>query len=251
MGFTVCDVRCLDLMNDPLNCGGCGNVCESGLCELGLCLDATAGHVIVIGHDLSSPVNTAAVRRIAENAMFLPPKAAIRGLVYREFSTTASADGVESVINTVAVSGRSFNRVAGPAGATAQEVPVLLAQSDVFVIISQANATNTVLNERGDSWSRALLAFVRRGGVIVLFDGGGTHAGTQQILEQAGLFSAPGRTPLTPRTVNVEAPADAVSTLVPNRYMAQAETVGYTANDGTVVVSDRASGQAIVIHIAR
>ena len=59
------------------------------------------------------------------------------------------------------------------------------------------------------------------------------------------------RQALTPRIVNVEAPGDAVASAVPSRYQAQMNTVGYDVSDGTVVVSDRATGHAVVVHTAR
>ncbi len=41
-GLSCCNGGCLDEANDPSNCGGCGNVCQSGLCIGGIC-QPTAG----------------------------------------------------------------------------------------------------------------------------------------------------------------------------------------------------------------
>lgn len=245
--LSVCGNTCLDLQTDPDNCGACGMTCESGLCDLGQCLDATAGHVIVIGHDMSSALPAA--KRLAGNALFLPAKQLIKGLVYEERSTLAAKTGIQSVISeTSAVTGRVFDRTTAT---SALSVPFLLGQADVFVIVAQANASDEVLMKNADTWSRALQMFVLRGGVVVLFDGGGSNAGTYQLLQGAGLFSAVARVSLTPRTVNIVAPGDALASFVPTRYQAQNQTVGFDTLETTVVVRDLVSNLPVVIHIAR
>jgi hypothetical protein len=57
--------------------------------------------------------------------------------------------------------------------------------------------------------------------------------------------------PLSPRTVHVEAPADAVASSVPIQYQAQNQSVGFDTAEQTVVVRDRSSGLAVVIHVAQ
>jgi hypothetical protein len=245
----LCGGLCIDLTEDPDNCGECGRVCESGLCENRLCLDATAGHVIVIGHDMSNALPAA--QRLAGNAMFLPSKQTITGLVYDEHSSAGAQAGVQAAIDAMrAATGRSFDR-ATLGDPTADSVPLLLSRADVFVIVSQTAATDDELIALGDSWSRALLGYLARGGVIVLFDGGGNHAGTYQILQQGGMFTAQSRMRLTPRTVHIEAPADALASSVPVQYQAQNQTVGFDTTAQTVVVRDRTSDLPVVIHIAR
>lgn len=243
----VCGNACVDLQTDPNNCGSCGLVCDSGLCDVGQCLDATAGHVIVIGHDMSMALP--ATQRLAGNAIFLPSKQMVRGLVYEERSSLAARNGVQSVITqTEAVTGRTFERTTAN---SALSVPFLLSQNDVFVIVAQANASDEVLVKNGDTWSRALQTFVARGGVIVLFDGGGTNAGTFQLLQEGGLFTAAARVSLSPRTVNVVAPGDALASFVPTRYQALNFTVGFDTAETTVVVRDLMSNLPVVIHVAR
>lgn len=36
-GFTICDGRCVDLQNDPAQCGSCGNGCGAFQCKAGTC----------------------------------------------------------------------------------------------------------------------------------------------------------------------------------------------------------------------
>jgi hypothetical protein len=65
------------------------------------------------------------------------------------------------------------------------------------------------------------------------------------------MFTAAQRVPLTPRSVNVEAPNDAIARFVPAVYQAQNFTVGYDTAETTVVVRDRMTGFPVVVHIAR
>jgi hypothetical protein len=247
--LTVCNnIECVDTQTDPLNCGGCGVMCESGLCDLGVCLDRVAGHMIVIGHDMSSALP--ATRRLAGNAIFLPTRTRnVRVLMFQLGATPGAQAGIATAIaETEAATGRTALRTEATSVA---EVSFQLSSADVFVIAAQANATDAELIVEGDMWSRALQTFVARGGVVVLFDGGGANAGTYQIAQEAGLFTATMRVPLTPRTVNIEASGDALSSFVPAVYQAQQQTVGFDTMDTTVVVRDRMTNLPIVIHVAR
>ena len=38
-GHTICDGSCVQLTQDPQNCGSCGNICDSGICNGGKCKD--------------------------------------------------------------------------------------------------------------------------------------------------------------------------------------------------------------------
>lgn len=243
----ACGALCVDQDNDVDNCGGCGVSCSSGLCADGECQGASAGHVIVIGHDMSA--SRTALNRVVGNAIFLPSAEMLRVLVYDKDASAASKAGVMAAIEAQArLTGRDYKRTNG----SALTVPFLLKSSaDVFVIASQQSATDEILRKNGASWSAALQEFTLRGGTVVLFDGGGTHAGTFQILRTAGLFDANGRTPLSRRSLSLVAPADAVATGVPREYRSEGTTVGFDSSEATVVIEDPMTSSPVVIHIAR
>ena len=154
-------------------------------------------------------------------------------------------NGVDRAIDeAAALRGRVWNRIEAPDAAS---VPMLLDDADVFVVYSQANATDDVLRSVGSEWATALMSFLLRGGVVVVFDGGGAHAGTWQVLDAAGLVSMTSRTEISNTNVDLAAPADQVAVGVPILYRAERESVCFDAPDEGVVVRS-SDGYPVVIH---
>lgn len=242
--LVACGATCIDLTTNIDHCGGCFSGCASALCTAGVCQGASAGHVVVIGHDMSG--SRAALNRLVGNAIFLPFASPLRILMYDKDTSAASKLGVANAIDAYALTtGRGYKITAG----VPLTVPFLLrSAADVFVIHSQQASTDELLKKNGTTWSAALREFVKRGGTVVLFDGGGSHAGTYQILKAAGLFNANSRTPLSARDLDLVAPADALATGVSSIYRSQGNTVGFDTTLGTVVVEDPKSDLPVVIH---
>jgi hypothetical protein len=241
LGQIVCAGACVDTFSHPDHCGGCGIECASGLCIDGECSSGLVGHIAIIGHDYSA--SRVGMNRVAGNAVFLASGAPVRVLVYEGAANAASMAGVDAAIDQVAAStGRTWTRSA----ATADRVPHALAQADVFVVYSQHGATDEALRSLGGSWASALYTYLRRGGVLVLFDGGGSHAGTWQVLDAAGLFTATGRTSISGDAVTVVEPGSALALNVPRTYRAEAASVRFHTTEATVVVEHRAG--PVVIH---
>jgi len=236
---TVCDpplVRCgglcIDVMgSDPDNCGSCGNRCGSGICIDGTCVDAMAGHVVVIGHDYAR--SRVGIRRVAGNGIFLAPGAPVEVLVYEGDATMQSIRGVDRAIDQVATErGRAWVRDV----AMRTQFLLQLDKADVLVIYPQADTADALLTDLGTEWSVGLASFLRRGGVVVSFDGLGSNGGTYQILQAAGQFVATARTEVTGDSLSVVAPGDAVALGVPLSYMAEMSTVRFDTMESRVVV---------------
>lgn len=241
-GFTFCSGRCFDLANDPNHCGSCTLSCPSGICIEGACEAATGGHLVVIGHDYRNSRRD--MNRIVGNAVFLARGAPVRVLVYEGSSRSTSLTGVDRAIDQTAVAtGRTWTRTVTDIG----KAPLLLADADVFVLPSQQDAADAVLAEAGGEWSLALRSFLRGGGVVVLMDGGSTiNAGTWQILDAAGLFSATGIVDVSLDNLTVIQRTDAVALGMPAMYRAERSSVRFLTTEGTVVVTH--PGGPVVIH---
>ena len=238
-----CSSECVDLDTDPDHCGMCGNECASGICDAGTCDSGLTGHVVLIGHDYQD--SRSGQNRLAGNSVFIAPGAPVQVLVYEGDAVSGSITGVDAAIDQVSTElGRSWQR---NVAADATDVITQLPFANVFLLYSQQGATDGALQALGSMWSAALSDFIGDGGVVVVFDGGGTHAGTYQVLEEAGLLSVAARAALSAQVVTVVAPGDAVAPNVPGSYLGETETVSFTfAGAGTVVVQHGTG--PVVIH---
>ena len=227
-----CGGACIDTSSDPDNCGSCGNRCPSGICEAGECQSPMAGHLVAVGHDYRN--SRRGQNRVAGNSVFLARGAPVRVLVYEGEAPASAIAGVDRAIDQVSTdTGRSWMRTAA---ADPREVPLLLADAEAFVIYSQRSASDTMLRKLGEQWARALESFLDRGGVVVLFDGTGSNEGTWQILDEAGLFLATGRTDVSSDVVRVVRAGDGVAVGVPLSYRGETSTVRFDTTEETVVV---------------
>lgn len=232
--WIICNGRCTDPRSDGDHCGDCGAECASGICAGSMCSEPVAGHVVVVGHDYRTA--RAGMNRVAGNAVFLSRANPVRVLTYDEHSRGDTVVGTDAAIDQVGgVLGRAWAREELE---DASEVPLRLADADVFVIYAQPFASDSELADLAGMWERALGTFLRHGGVVVVFDGPGWSAGTYTILSHAGIFSARRRVDVSGRPVDVVAPGDAVALGVPLRYRGELSTVRFEGAVGTVVVSD-------------
>ncbi len=223
---TFCSGFCVDTSNSPDNCGGCGRNCASGLCQDGMCIAASAGHVVLIGHSYDN--TRAGMNLLVSNSVGIATSSPIEALVYEGDASARSISNINANL------GAGVNRtVASDAG----QVPLLLADADVFLVYSQQGSNDSTLTMLGRQWSTALASFLLRGGVVMVFDGGGSHSGTYQILDAAGLLSVSGRTDVSGDTMSVVTASDAVASGVPLNYLGEITTVRFDTTESIVVVS--------------
>lgn len=241
-GLTRCGGLCLDLSNDPNNCGACGNVCASGICIDGECAIGFPGHVVLVGHDYRA--NREGQNRVAGNSVFTSFATNPRVVGFRGDAEMATVRGVDRAIDQVAGErGRTWDRTL----VMADDVPVALDDADVFLIYPQGDdATDAALIALGVQWSVALDTFTRRGGVVAVFDGPGSHSGTWQILLGAGLLDAGGRETVTGDELTLSDPSDTVAFGVPLRYIGERETVRFDGTDGAGSVVAHPDGPVVV-----
>lgn len=238
----TCDDRCIDTRSDPDHCGGCGVSCPSGVCVGGACSGPLAGHLVVVGHDYRESRD--GMNRIAGNAVFLARQNPARVLVYEGDARPEAVAGTDAAIDQVAAAyGRSWVRTAAP---RPEEIPLLLADADVLVIYAQTDAADAELQRLSQGLGRSMTTFLQTGGVIVVFDGAGSNAGTYQVVTGTGFFWAESRVDVSRRVLDVTAPGDAVALGVPLRYRGEVSSVRFHTEEGTMVVGDGAG--PVVIH---
>jgi hypothetical protein len=234
----ACAGQCVDPMTNPQHCGGCGVVCASGLCQDGSCLDLRAGHLVVIGHDLTT-LNPA-IERIVGNAVFTSPRRQVRVAVYEGSAAAVAIARADSVIAREADRrGRAWRRDR----LTAADQ---LAGADVLLIHAQRAGTDASLRALGAAWRPAIDQFVAAGGVLIVLDGPAAHGGTHQILAGAELADIAGRNDVTAPTVAIAAPTDALASGVPLVYAAAASTVWFDTDTDDMVVGD--GTRPVVLH---
>jgi hypothetical protein len=234
----ICGGACVDPTSDPAHCGGCGIACESGVCNAGVCAAEVAGHVVLVGHDYVE--SRAAMDRVAGNAVLLGRGAPVRVLAYEGRADAASIAGVYAAIDR---SARETGRPWTYEVAAAELVSLELAQADVLVIHAQTFADKVALERIGRGWKTALAAFLRTGGVVVVFEGEG--GSTHRILSAAAVIEHARRADITREVLSVVAPTDAVAVGVPLSYRGERTTVRFDARDGVAVIAD-AIGPVVV-----
>jgi len=238
----TCDGLCINLASDPDNCGACGIACPSGVCSASTCQAPLAGHLVLIGHDFRT--SRPSMGSIAGNAVFLARENPTQVVVYEGDALPEAITGTDEAIDRVAgITGRTWSRVVAD---DASEVPLLLADADVFVVYAQTNADDMAIFELSKAWGRALGGFLGQGGTVVVFDGSGSNDGTHRVLVHAGLMSVASRTDISRRLLSVVAPGDAIALGLPLRYRAELSSVRFETTESTTVVSDGTG--PVVIH---
>ncbi|HUS63495.1 MAG TPA: hypothetical protein VMZ28_03090 [Kofleriaceae bacterium] len=238
-----CRDECVDLSSDPRNCGGCGVVCDSGICVEGTCDDDAAGHVVVIGHDFG--VQNGALERVLGNAVFLAVDASPQVVVYTERATPGAVIRAGRAIDQYASAiGRSWTPITATG---ADAVPSLLATADVLLVHAQPSATADQVSAIGVAWQEELTALTARGGVVIVLDGG-HDGGAHELLAPTGLFAASQTTEVSGEVVSVAATNDAVAIGVPLHYLAPSRSISFALDVPGIDVVRAASGLPVVVH---
>ncbi|MCB9614656.1 MAG: hypothetical protein H6722_19640 [Sandaracinus sp.] len=238
---TYCDGLCVLTDVDPDHCGACNRRCPTGLCSAGMCIDASPGHVVLVGH--SYDVSRLVIRRVVGNAVWLANAPTIDVGVYEGDARPAARNAVDRAIDETS-SGRVWNRM--PL-ADVDALTAALGELEVVLVHAQRGATDADLLALGASAGPFLRPFVAGGGVVVVLDGGGSHAGTWQVLAAAGLLDATSRSAIGNVTLDVVSPTDAVATGLPFQYRAETESVSFGSDGGADVVV-RHGADPVVLH---
>ncbi|MBI2388821.1 MAG: hypothetical protein HYV09_04310 [Deltaproteobacteria bacterium] len=250
---TLCGTTCTDLEVDPVNCGGCGKTCPTGLCNGGKCRGARAGHVVIIGHDYVGAAPSLAVGRVVVNAVFLPPKNPVRVLAYEQYADAAAISSVKAILDAGALgSGRTYVKTTSTTLVDFRD-RLRIDDYDVALIFDQPSAPAGALDTVGADMKLSLDSFSRVGGVVVVLDGGGGVGQMPSYLTSAALLATTGQTTVTGKALDVVAPGDAVGVGVLTPYSAPSRSVSLTTTEPPsssliTVVSEPTSSKPVVLH---
>jgi len=252
-----CEGTCADLTSDPLNCGACDHVCDSGICVASMCAGSALGDIVVIGHDYASTNVRVSEGAILANAVFLPPTNPLRVLSFEQYAIASQVTNVQTVLKKAAqTSGRqiTFTTVADY---TLVPGDLVSTSYDVFLVYDQGDAPTGTLGMVGSTWQTSLASFVAIGGDVVVLDGAsGTSPQMPSLLTSAGLLATSADVRVNAGTqLHVVPSGDAVGNFVLSPYAAQSDTVSFITTEtsgGNVayVVDDGADAAAVpvVIH---
>jgi len=257
-GLTLCNGTCVDTSSDPFDCGSCGVVCPSLLCQNSKCQGGVPGSFVVIGHDYGASYS-AAQAKLLGNALLLSTATNVRVRSYEQYAAAGAVSNVKAILNATAAA--ASRTVTYTTATTPTDVsPGMSAlNTDVLVVYDQSSAPANALAAIGAGWASTISNFGHVGGVVIVLDGaGGAKPQMPALIQSAGVLDVTGDTSITPGTpLDVVAPSDAIGLGVVSPYGAAKRSVYFACNEpngGTVtyVVEDPANdagpSQPVVVH---
>jgi hypothetical protein len=246
----ICNGVCVDLANDPTNCGNCGHACSSGICVAGSCRDALAGHVVLIGHDYEQSREDQ--DRVVGNAVFLATHAPVRVLAYvgeADTSPNGAVAHVDAAITTVG-GPRTWESTRF---ARAEEIATQLTvdRFDVVLVYEQSHATDEEIAMAASAMGGALERFARAGGVVVVLDGARHNGGTYPIVNATRLLDVRSVSNADDGIVDLVVPTDALAIGVRSAYRARNTTVRFDADAADAVFVNESVGGALPVVLHR
>jgi len=253
----ACNGQCVDFNIDANNCGTCGNVCLSGICQGGMCVGAKDGHIVLACMNYQNALTNSAANTLLGNAVLLPQPKQVRILAYTEFASAATRAKVDQHI-TAEAAARGRSVVITPLTKyTSASATLSIANFDEFLIYEQDSADPGVLGTVGTVWqmNSVLSSFAAAGGVIVGLSGGGYEM--DQFFSNAQLLDVSAQTDVTGSFLYNRASLDSVGNNVISPFSALPDSCTFTtstAPDQTTVfvVRDAPNDTAppVVVHRA-
>jgi hypothetical protein len=250
---TFCSGVCVDLAVDPYNCGACGNVCPTGLCNGGVCRGTAPGHVVVVGHDFTGASPAFSVSRVLANAVFLAHRNPVRVVAFERWADAASVASAKTILDEASrVSGRTYTKTVA-ATPTELRDRLRIDSFDVALVMDQPGAPLGALGSIGGELRASLDSFARVGGVVVVLDGGSGISEMPSFLTSSSMLAVSSHENATGKPIEVIAAADAIAIGVFTPYSAPTRTVTFELAEPlsttiVPVVAEPVSAKPVVLH---
>ncbi|HEY1534851.1 MAG TPA: hypothetical protein VGF76_12560 [Polyangiaceae bacterium] len=251
-----CNGQCVDFNIDPENCGSCGSLCPSGICQSGKCVGANVGHVVLACMDYQTPAKNTAQTVLMGNAVLLPIHNPVRILAYTEFAPAAQRAKVDQDIGFAAAARGRTVATTALTKYTAASASLSISNYDVFLIYDQTAAPSGQLANVGAAWQKNSVvdSFAAAGGVVIALSGGTSEM--DQFLTNSELLDVSQQTVVSAGTLYNRAPADAMGINVISPFLAPMNSCTFTTSlapdsDDIFVVEDTKSpavGSPVVVH---
>lgn len=189
-----CNGQCVDFNIDANNCGSCGNVCASGICQGGMCVGAYDGNIMLACMNYQTPAPGTPQTVLMGNAVFLTLREPVRILAYTEFASAESRAKVDQDIAYAASARQRTFKISPLSKYTSASATLNITNYDVFLIYDQIDAPTGTMATVGAAWqaSSVLDSFAAAGGMIVGLSGGTTEM--DQFFSASGLLDVSAQT---------------------------------------------------------
>ena len=232
---TMCSGTCVDLSDDPYNCGHCGRTCSSGICAAGTCIGDLPGHIVVIGHDYVA--SDPAMDRVIANGVTLSVFGSTARVGWWRGTATQEA-GISAVARGLAQTGHTSQTI------TVATIDSSSLESLDAIVVEPQVGDGDAAEAAGAAAAASLATYLTASHTVVVME---TTAGVSyRWLHGSGLLDLAPPVDASASQVSVVNAGDAVATGVVSPYFAKPGSVGFAAAPHVVVTDS--SGDGVVIH---
>ncbi|HEY5960590.1 MAG TPA: hypothetical protein VIV60_28750 [Polyangiaceae bacterium] len=251
-----CAGACVDLNSDSDNCGQCGRVCPSAICQGGQCIGAQAGDIVAMCMNFLETTQASQATQLLGNAVFLPLFNPVKILAYDQYVSPTVRTRVDQTIEWASALRRAY-RITYISSPEAVNQQLKKPDFDVFLVYDQPLAPAGTLGTYGTQWAKTLESFSHVGGTIVVLSGATGTKEMGQLLTNSRLLEVTAESSVSRKDVYLRQPGDTIGHSVFSPFRAPRDSCFFTTPTPTdsmtvFVVSDNAtsatSQRPVVVH---
>lgn len=252
-----CNGACVDLNSDSDNCGACGRICPSAICQGGQCIGAQAGHIVIIGMNYREASPNSQATNLLANSVLLPRFNPVKILAYDEFAEPSVSASVNATIGWASLMIGRAHQITTISSPQSVNTQLKKPDFDTFLLYEQSLAPSGTLANYGTQWAKALESFSFVGGVIVVLSGSTGTKEMPQFLTSARLLEVTAEQVVSRAQLYNRQPADAIGVNVVSPFLAPWDSCVFSTpapiDSSTVfVVTDEAAPgleqRPVVVH---